>query len=308
MKNFHRAVASVIFVILSMVAYGDWAKVRQEFRAEKNHDTAVNKLASVDPNSELDLSELIAKYQQAKKTSEKDKAYEEIGNYLSCQSLSESIAPVSSAKTKIEKIKKDPMYRTQKEAESSNWMQKLIDRLKNLFNRKESQQSQPNAEIPSWVGSLVKGIFWILVACAIAALIYVIVKLPWGSFTSRTKRKSNVGMLEEGEVLLSEDEYLLNAERLIAEGKFREACRALYLATLLRIDAARIARFEPTQTNWEHLRRIESSATRPETFQFRPATKAFDLAWYGYRARSAADVEIFRETYIQIKSLTEVKR
>jgi hypothetical protein len=306
MKNFLRVVASLLFAMFALSAFADWTSLNKVFLNAKTHDEAVAKLKESEEAQDGSLDELLSDYSSATTKAVKDRTYDSIKQFLAANALSEQFATVKGAETTAKAIKQDPIYKAEKEVISANWLQKLLDRLKNMFKNDSTGPQIDAPQVPSWVGDVVRVLFYLLGVAIIGLIVYLLFKIPW-SWTKggRAKRLKRGGMLEDGEVLLSEDEYLLEADRLIAEGKFREACRALYLASLLRIDKSRIARFESTQTNWEHLRRIETSPTRPPQLEFRQATKAFDLAWYGYRVKYADDVQIFRETYISIKNLTE---
>ena len=107
-------------------------------------------------------------------------------------------------------------------------------------------------------------------------------------------------MLEDDEPERSLDEWLAEADTLQAQGRYREAVRALYLASLLRFDEARVARFQRGQTNWEHLTRIEASPTMPKDLDFRATTRLFDRIWYGRIVRGKEDVDQFRAWYLNI--------
>jgi hypothetical protein len=292
---------------MAVFARADWAEQKRAFDSAKTHDEAVNLLREGD-NGE-DIRELVSDYDLAQNKKAKDKAYDAIGDLVATYAVSEHFTVAKDANKKVGEIKKDPLYKAQRESSGSNWLQKIFDRLKKLFNR-DKQPDMPNMPTPpGWLPQVISGIFYVFCGAAIIGIIYLLVKIPWAwSKRGRSGKRKPGSMLEDGEVLLSEDEYMLEADRLIAEGKFREACRALYLASLLRIDTLRIARFDPYQTNWEHLKRIETSKTRPETLDFRPATKAFDHAWYGYRATSASDVAVFKDTYLQLKSFAEAAK
>ncbi len=199
-------------------------------------------------------------------------------------------------------------FKSMKDAPGKSWVQRILERLEKLQMRdQEKDDNKINFPDLPWLAGVLRVLMYGILITAVGLLIWLLSKLRFMSQMRTEKTRSGGGILEEGEELLSEDEYLKNADDLIAQGRFREACRALYLATLVRLDAARIARLEPTQTNWEHLRRVETSRTKPEGLDFRTPTKFFDHAWYGYTARSAADVEPFRRAYLDIKQLTEVK-
>ncbi len=312
MKNFLRTAASILLTCAALFAQADWTTLQKEVQSAKNRDEAVGHIKKSEHAKEAGLAELLDDYNSATTKAVKDTTFNTMKQLVSANALSENFKNVKSAEATAKEIKKDPIYTAEKEAISSNWIQKLFDRLRNIFNNNNKKNDQPTRDLPSppmWIGTLLQGLFYLLCAAIIGALVYLVIKIPWAwTAAGRAKKAKRRGMLEDGEQLLSEDEYLLEADRLIAGGRYREACRALFLASLLRIDSSRIARFEPTQTNWEHLLRIESSKSKPESLDFRSTTKAFDLAWYGYRAKRIDDVAIFRETYITIKTLTEVPK
>ena len=209
---------------------------------------------------------------------------------------SENVTFKPKATQKVSEILQRTEFRTQKEAPGKSWIERIIERLNEWMKRNRNTSSKSPIEFPNlpWLGGLLQGLMYVILATAIGLLIWLLTKLRLMGEMRKAKARGGGGILEEGEELLSEDEYLLNADDLIAQGRFREACRALYLACLVRLDAARVARLEPTQTNWEHLRRVEANRSKPEGLDFRTPTKLFDHAWYGYTARSAADVEPFR--------------
>jgi hypothetical protein len=77
--------------------------------------------------------------------------------------------------------------------------------------------------------------------------------------------------------------------------------RCLYLACLLRLDDAGVARFDRSETNWEHLYRIERSPSKPTGLGFRAPTIAFDRVWYGHNVRGLSDVHEFRMWYVGVQ-------
>ncbi len=301
MRNFLRTVASLALLGAIIIAKASWSDVRSAMRSAKTPEAAIRAVSEAKEADDSDLRELLEDFQSASTTEVRQSTYLEIKNLVDAHAGAEDFRPTKGSAELAKAIKQDPLYRSEREAASANWLEKLLQRIR----RPETPNPPKLPAVPPWVFVVVRIFFYLLCAVVIGALIYLITKIPW-SWTSKSRAaKKRGGLLEEGEEILTEDEYMLEADRLIAEGRYREACRALYLASLLRIDAARIARFEPTQTNWEHLHRIETSRTRPEGLEFRPVTKAFDLAWYGFRANSIADVAIFQETYQAIKRFTE---
>jgi hypothetical protein len=114
------------------------------------------------------------------------------------------------------------------------------------------------------------------------------------------------GILEDDEPERTADQWLLQAEKLEAEGKYREAVRCLYLACLVRYDDGRVARFRRHETNWEHLYRIEGSSLNPG-LDFRTPTQRFDKVWYGYQVNGPSDVQEFREVYQRLCDQLQLK-
>ena len=188
------------------------------------------------------------------------------------------------------------MYRDPGVREQSNWLSGAAERLNNIHpdcdcNQPASNVNAPN--VPSVGPWLIPAFYVILGLGLVAFLVFALNKFAW---SKRLERRAKA-LLDEDEPERTVDEWLEMADRLERDGKYREAVRCLYLASLLKIDEARIARFERSETNWEHLARIESSSTRPAGLQFREPTKAFDQIWYGMRVNGSEDVMRFRAWY-----------
>jgi len=200
------------------------------------------------------------------------------------------------------KIKQNPLYRDPGDKEESNWFTKgfeslgtMISRwLESLFNR---QRNVSGPDISGINLSWLQPLFWgILGAILLFFLYFVFRHFSWKQGLERKAK----AMLAEDEPELSRDEYLVEAENLVGHGKYREAVRCLYLASLLAFDEAGIARFVRGQTNWEHLRRIEASEKMPTDLDFQPATQKFDVVWYGMRVNGMEDVGAMRFWYEQV--------
>jgi len=202
-------------------------------------------------------------------------------------------------KTDAIRIKSSPLYRDET-LEQANWFAKALDGfgawLEKLFHRDPPPDSQKWSP-PSILGTGVIYFMWGVLACIAAAFLFFAVRM----FRWRIKltRKAKT-ILEEDEPERTLDEWLERADLLEKQGLYREAVRCLYLACLLKFDEAGVARFDRGQTNWEHLRRIESSPNLPPHLEFRAPTRAFDEIWYGMRVKGASDVARFREWYQQV--------
>jgi hypothetical protein len=82
------------------------------------------------------------------------------------------------------------------------------------------------------------------------------------------------------------------ATELAREGRYREALRALYLATLVALDRRQAITFDPTLTNWQYLRQLSGNSMRSD---FRELTRIFDHKWYGKEETVEVDYEVCRQ-------------
>lgn len=86
-------------------------------------------------------------------------------------------------------------------------------------------------------------------------------------------------------------DWLAQANALAEAGRYREALRALYLATLVALDRRQILSFDPTLTNWQYLRQIRDAPIRSD---FRELTRLFDHKWYGHEPTDQVDFDLCR--------------
>jgi hypothetical protein len=103
---------------------------------------------------------------------------------------------------------------------------------------------------------------------------------------------------------LPEDGWLELAARSIAEGNFRFALRAYYLANLAWLGRHEFLTIHPGKTNREYeleLRRRARGFAEARQ-QFAANIAAFERAWYGQHAVSAEDAAEFRERTESTKS------
>lgn len=129
-------------------------------------------------------------------------------------------------------------------------------------------------------------------AIAIALLVLVAIVLWVTRPLRRAPRAPVAGPLEgaaDGAIDPRErapDQWVDDAARLAAERRYREALRALYLATLVALDRARLIRFDPTRTNGHYLRALRRAEVRPYFLEF---TRIFDRTWYGREEAGEAE-------------------
>lgn len=175
---------------------------------------------------------------------------------------------------------------------ASSWLARAFDRL-HAPDLDLGKSSSAPVKVGPWLNTFMWGMLGLLAGFAVYLLARY-VRLPG----LRKKAKP----IAPDEPLRSADAWLEEANALLAQGRFREAVRGLYVAGLMRMDEAGVARFDPHETNWEHLRRIEASPKRPVGSDVRSATSLFDRCWYGHLPSSAADVASMRAWYQDLVS------
>jgi hypothetical protein len=208
-----------------------------------------------------------------------------------------------SARAKADAIKVNNRYKDLGEQQQSNWLvaslNNLLEFVQNLLGLKSNRPDlgRMNASPLGIDPKVVAVICWSVIGLVLGAFVlYAVRHFAW---KGRLKRK-RTAVLEDDEPERTLDEWLIQADLLASQGKFREAVRALYLACLLKFDERGIARFLRGETNWEHLARIQASPKRPVGLEFVQATQLFDQVWYGFRVKGMSDVDALRAWYVEI--------
>lgn len=215
---------------------------------------------------------------------------------------------VTDPQSESKKILANPLYSDRQERKDRNWLDRAGDR---IGDRIIAWLSQFEFRRPSGNMGFLEGLMgglnvfmWIVILVIIGLVLYFVLRNVSGA----AKRKRRVGgILEDDEPERTADQWLLQAERLESEGRYREAVRCLYLACLVRYDDGNVARFRRHETNWEHLYRIEASAANPREIDFRSTTQVFDKVWYGNQVNGVEDVRSFREVYQRLCSALQIK-
>lgn len=184
----------------------------------------------------------------------------------------------------------------EKSSKESNWLARAFEKIKKAPASKPEPKNpglEPGVNV-NWLS----GVITILLYAAVGAALALAIWATRGIWQRDRKGKGKAGaLLDEDEPNRRADEWLEQAEALAAQGKYREACRSLYLAMLVRLDEARIMRFDRSETNWEHLNRLQGIPTRPAGVEIGAATKKIDLVWYGHRCEGLSDVDWFKSEY-----------
>lgn len=207
--------------------------------------------------------------------------------------LSEGRESASVKLDEVRSIKQSPFYRDQGIDRRRNWFSDALERLKNLRLKRPDPRPVIGRQFDG-LGQWVVYIMWTLLVGGVLTLLYYSIRyVDWKKALTRKART----LLEDDEPERTLDEWLQLADSHSAAGRYREAVRALYLACLLKFDEHNVARFDRSETNWEHLARIQTSPLKPVDLDFTDATREFDRVWYGRMERGSSDVDLFRSWY-----------
>lgn len=290
-----KAVSSFSLLVLAAFCLcADYGKMAGDLNEKNAHEIAQQVVD--DPNSTEDAHDWARYILDNEKPSASDVA--NLRSALSAMANEDKVNDILSdthAKSVAKQIKENRSYIDAGTQKDANWIEKAFERLKNLKGPDMPKVNLPKGEAPALNGLMI--FVWILLGGGVLfLLIWAIRHFSW----KRTLERKAKAMLEEDEPERTVDEWLEMADSLIAEGRYREAVRCLYLACLLRFDEFGVARFDRSQTNWEHLYRIRASIKLPKDIRFEPATQRFDVIWYGNRTAKIDDVSQFKAWYEEI--------
>lgn len=296
-----RLALSFSLLLLAMFAWAEVGQFEESLRKARTVDQALQ-LAETGPATGNSEVEQARRRLIDAKPAQREAAVKALREAATRASL-ESPRPLKADANRLAReIKQNPLYAEANQRQGANWLQTALERLRNLFNRDERERRRQPNQMGRSAEWLLPVIWAVIGAIVIAFAWFALRHVSWKGLKKRRRK----AVLEDDEPQRTLDEWLALADQLTAEGKHREAVRALYLACLLKFDEHRVARFLRGETNWEHLRRIRASQRLPAGLDFQSATARFDRIWYGHDVRGLEDVQQFRAQYEEVtRRLTE---
>lgn len=176
----------------------------------------------------------------------------------------------------------------QTDQEESSWLSRLWEAFLRWLNE-SAEEGERQAEDEGGAWTLPGGWFFLLLAglLLLAVGIYLYATRPPASERAALDDGGDGHDPRER----PPDEHLDDAATLAGLGRYRDALRSLYLATLVALDRRGVIAFDPTRTNWHYLRQMRRG---PERDDFRKFTRLFDHKWYGDEPATRADYELGR--------------
>lgn len=306
--NWHRKIA-VSIALLALASLGlavDYVKLQRAMDGARSPSQVQRVLKQFDVSNADDVKLAAKAGAIVNVPVPQPEAIEELRDEVRVRALASGMAaPGNVDVSKLQKLKKSPLYNDPGAQSESNWLQKafssLGEWLKHLFDRPERPQSSSSGPtiLPEFITTLV----WIVIGLVAAGCLYLVGAMV----VNNAKRvKSSKSLMSDEEAAMTVDEWLAKAEALIAQGEFREAVRCLYVACLLRLDQCGALEFRRFETNWEHYNRFRNRKSSVD-FNLLTPTKEFDVIWYGNRTQGREDAERFRGYYESLMRLLNNK-
>lgn len=173
----------------------------------------------------------------------------------------------------IEKYRKDSSFYYEREkTEASNWLEELINWLRNLF-----KINDPNIEPGTINNSILNFIYLLIILIAVGLIVYALTQAKFRGFLSGkgAKVKVDYEVIEED---IHEIKY--ESELQIAEKNkdFRKAVRLHYLEVLKLLNERNWIEWKLNKTNHEYDKELKNTKLLVD---FQKVTLIFDYVWYG---------------------------
>jgi hypothetical protein len=115
----------------------------------------------------------------------------------------------------------------------------------------------------------------------------------WALWGRLNQLKHQAQLARKGQTAINEildsNGWKEQAQSLASQGKWREACRAVYFASLRNMDESEILEYSPSRSNYEYI----YSLTRQPVIakDFRQLANLVESLWFGKRTAAQADFE-----------------
>ncbi len=155
----------------------------------------------------------------------------------------------------------------------------------------------PGSADTSAVGNLMQILIFVVGAICLVAVLYVM-------FNRMKHLKEQAQLAKRGalslEEILDSKGWQERAATMAQQNNFGEACRALYLSILYRLDESQILAFTPTRSNYEYWYALAGK----EGLQrgFRRLSDMVELMWFGEYEANADDYAYCHQLFSTLES------
>jgi Domain of unknown function (DUF4129) len=132
--------------------------------------------------------------------------------------------------------------------------QRLGEWLERLFGATDRARL-PNWSLPEWIMRL---LFWVIAGLLIGWLSWQVYQLARPYFRAMTITQTGQSDRRSAGSPLTVAAWLQRSRTFAQQGNYREACRALYMAALQRLNDAEPIPHEPSRTDGEYLQIVQA--------------------------------------------------
>ena len=141
------------------------------------------------------------------------------------------------------------------------------------------------------LSELLQLLFYLIIALLIAFALYTLFR--WLLGRPPRAETSMLGLFESTQA--TPPDLLRAAEEQAAQGNYRLALRHLQTAALVHLDRLGFLTYEPTNTDWEHLRALRDHGQEALHAQLLPLTELVQRKWYGLEEAAPEDFHKARQ-------------
>lgn len=194
-----------------------------------------------------------------------------------------------------------PMAAGSYDTNSISWQVRLA--LQQVNEWLEYQFAKVDFEPPplpqwQWPAELAKGLFWLIViglGLWFSALIYRLLWTIW----QRRSQAPTVALRSPAAPPAVPSGSWHEAERLAQAGRYREACRSLYLAALQRLHEQRQLPHSPSRTDGEYLQTLAAAAAPQRPYWL--LIRTHERTEFGGALASAETYQRCRQAYQELQ-------
>ncbi len=202
-------------------------------------------------------------------------------------------APADAQQQLAELLSRPPFAEPERPDLDLSWLEQLL--------RPLLEWLEPLFRPATEVGQAASPLFNVIVTgVSLLLLLVVLVVLV------RSLRRSTVSVArtapdpDDPDARLTPAEAVSHAQSLAHAGDFRTAMRYMYLALLLRLDAANLLRYDRALTNYEYLEQLRDNPQLRT--QITPIIQTFDRVWYGNEPLDAAGFQAYAQQVAALPS------
>ncbi|MDJ0707022.1 MAG: DUF4129 domain-containing protein [Leptolyngbyaceae cyanobacterium MO_188.B28] len=167
----------------------------------------------------------------------------------------------------------------------------------NFLQGSDDPTDQPIWSAPTW---LEKGLFWLLVAVLLTWIswrVYKLAKVYLRNWRSGAWKGVKLGGMGAGRSDVTVAAWLRRAEESQQQGRYGEACRALYMAMLQRLHDTQTILNQPSRTDGEYLQLVRQFS-QPRPYQL--LIQTHERFYFGDLAATAETFQRCKRAYQEI--------